>query len=101
MTHCWIARYEADGYTDSVKWAADHADTIEEPFRSMEYGPWIAAESVCMLEDGHDGPHDFVTSDEIRVGFADMASEAETTKDAVAIARARGWLDEPVREGAS
>lgn len=61
--HCWKGRLE-------------HMATLPE-YDSHWYARWLAgefgADGTCMLEAGHEGDHDFMPDDEIRVAFAESA----------------------------
>ena len=71
MIHCFVARYEADGYECDVDWINDHLQLYDDE-RLLD-----DAYAICLLEEGHEGPHKFVTSSQIVVSFSCGAGRAE------------------------
>ena len=64
MTHCWQGK----------------GDWIAETFgeNSPEYDAFVderwsegGCDSTCLLEKGHDGPHEFTPDNQIRVSFSE------------------------------
>ena len=61
--HCWMSRYEAEGYADAWDMEADGKATLAE------------ANAICMRWEGHKGAHRFVPPSEIVVQFAPMEGD--------------------------
>ena len=62
MVHCWTARHEAEGFTTCTDWFFAHDDKGEEV-------QWEDGNAICLLEDGHEGPHEFTPESDIAVEF--------------------------------
>lgn len=59
--HCWAG--EEDHMSDEERWAREVALYFGEP-GARDFG-------ICMLADGHDGPHVWTDPGEIVVRFSD------------------------------
>jgi hypothetical protein len=63
--HCWADKAEHVA-KEHGEYSPQHIDTM--------YGP--SGNATCMLEDGHDGPHDWTSDSEIVVEFTDPRTPA-------------------------
>lgn len=65
MVHCWKGKrdwLEENGQLGSDEWL----ETYE-------------CDSSCMLESGHEGPHEFVRDDDIGITFPAVPTEHDST----------------------
>lgn len=61
MVHCWVARYEADGYDSPLGWLANTDLWGDDA--------WDTCHAICVLADGHEGPHEFTPTSNIVISF--------------------------------
>lgn len=74
MVHCWISRHEADGFDSWLDWvmASEERCRIYAEHYYDENGPSdpTGGHDICLLEDGHRGPHEFTPAEDIVIRFA-------------------------------
>lgn len=74
MVHCWISRHESEGFDSWPDWlVADeercrvYAEHMYDDDGSLDP---TGGHDVCLLEDGHEGPHEFTAPGDVLVTFA-------------------------------
>lgn len=67
VLHCW-----ADG-PSIVEWI--EANAHRDDFDIEDYVGW-----TCMLEKGHDGPHEFTPDNQIGISFAPSDTAKDSSK---------------------
>ena len=60
--HCWASRYEAEGFDTCSAWfLAQEGSDVR----------WEDGHMTCLLPDGHEGPHDYVSLESLVIEFKD------------------------------
>ena len=73
--HCWVSRHEAEGFEHWIDWIIASEDRCRVYAEHLydEDGTLDATggHDICLLMDGHEGPHEFQSPATIVVEFGE------------------------------
>ncbi len=65
MASCWCVRHETDGYA-----------SLSDALAALD---WDEATAICLLPDGHTGPHEWAPMGEVEIAFVPSLEVPDAT----------------------